>query len=163
MRVVLVRHAAAVERGTPGLRDDLRPLTDDGAAKFREATPALAGLAAPDEILASPMLRAKQTAEILASACPASGLREEAAIAGPARGDVERALAATGAETVAVVGHEPALGRWLGEWLGSDAPAAFEFKKGGAALVEFDGRPQGGAGRLLWFLPPKVLRRIATG
>ena len=34
MKLLLIRHAAAVPRGTPGIPDDERPLTPDGKAKF---------------------------------------------------------------------------------------------------------------------------------
>ena len=37
MKVVLIRHAAAVPKGTPGVLDAERPLTSSGKVKFRRA------------------------------------------------------------------------------------------------------------------------------
>ena len=65
MKLLLIRHAAAVPRGTPGVPDDERPLTPDGKAKFRVAARGLARVTRrPDLLLTSPLLRARATAEI---------------------------------------------------------------------------------------------------
>src|SRR6266700_2259345 len=54
MRVLIIRHAAAVPSGTPGIADDDRPLTPKGAAKFRVAATGLARIAdRPDVLLAA--------------------------------------------------------------------------------------------------------------
>ena len=69
MRLLIIRHAAAVERGTPGLGDDDRPLTPKGKSRFRAAAKGLARIVArPDVLLTSPLPRARQTAEIAARA-----------------------------------------------------------------------------------------------
>jgi phosphohistidine phosphatase len=60
---------------------------------------------------------------------------------------------------VAVVGHEPHLSDLLARLLGSRHDDRLAFKKGGAALVDVPGRLAGG-GQLVWFLPPKVLRKL---
>ena len=57
---------------------------------------------------------------------------------------------------VAVVGHEPGISALLAHLIGGAADN-LPFKKGGAALVAMDGA---GAGRLVWFLPPRVLRAV---
>jgi phosphohistidine phosphatase len=65
-----------------------------------------------------------------------------------------------GDATVAIVGHEPTLSQLLARLLGSGRAERFAFKKGGAALVELptEGRS---AGRLIWFLRPRILRDLA--
>ena len=69
MKLLLIRHAAAVPRGTPGIPDDERPLTPKGKAKFRVAARGLARIARrPDVLLTSPLPRARATAEIAARA-----------------------------------------------------------------------------------------------
>src|SRR5712691_2564228 len=69
MRLLFIRHAIAVPRGTPGIPDDERPLTPDGEKRFRKAARGLARIAAPPEILlTSPLPRARKTAEIAAQA-----------------------------------------------------------------------------------------------
>jgi phosphohistidine phosphatase SixA len=61
---------------------------------------------------------------------------------------------------VAIVGHEPHLSVLLARLVGSSHAERVTFRKGGAALVELPGRLDEG-GALVWFLPPKILRRLA--
>lgn len=121
----------------------------------------LATLFVPEAIVTSPVLRARQTAEILAKTwrCP---VRELDALG---RGDHEGTVAAlngVGYEAIAVVGHEP----WMSELLavllaGEGGAVVAPFKKGGAALVETGDHLEAGSGGLVWFLPPGVLRQLA--
>ena len=61
--------------------------------------------------------------------------------------------------SIAVVGHEPAVGQLLATCLpGGVSATAFEMKKMGVALLEFPGAARAGRGRLVWLLPPKALR-----
>src|SRR5512132_2307889 len=65
----LVRHGVAEERGDAWPDDSKRPLTDDGMARMRKAARGLARLGVGlDLVLTSPLVRARQTAEILAGA-----------------------------------------------------------------------------------------------
>src|SRR6185503_19145857 len=65
----LVRHAIAAERGEEWPDDTKRPLTERGIQRFREAAAGLKGLEVRiDEIFTSPLVRAKQTADLLAAA-----------------------------------------------------------------------------------------------
>jgi phosphohistidine phosphatase len=69
MELLIIRHAIAVDRTTPGLPDDQRALTPEGRKKFREAARGLTRIVKrPDALLTSPLLRARQTAEIAAVA-----------------------------------------------------------------------------------------------
>ncbi len=162
MLLVIIRHAIAVERGTPGMPDEDRPLTPEGEEKFAEAAKGLAGVVdRPDALLTSPLLRARQTAAIAAAAWGRIEPKEAAALAG---GSFEEQAAVLDRHprdaTVAVVGHEPHLSALLARLLGSRHDDRLAFKKGGAALVDVPGRLAGG-GQLVWFLPPKVLRKLA--
>ena len=76
MKVLLVRHAIALDRDTPGISDDLRPLTEEGVLRFKKTARALAELVKADLVLTSPLLRAKQTAEILARQWEGVGVQE---------------------------------------------------------------------------------------
>jgi phosphohistidine phosphatase len=161
VKVVLIRHATAVPRGTPGIPDDDRPLTPRGRRRFRKAARGLARvIERPDLLLTSPLPRAFATAEIAAQAWGRVRPTPEPAFA---RGSVKAMLAALARQpagaTVAVVGHEPGLSELLAHLLGRGAAQALVFRKGGAALVEVPGFPPEG-GRLVWFLPPKVLRSL---
>ena len=153
MKLLLIRHAAAVPRGTPGVPDDERPLTPDGTAKFRVAARGLTRVTRrPDLLLTSPLPRARATAEIAARAFEHLAPTIEPALA---RSSVDGIVAALkthppGAR-IALVGHEPLLGAAQGERLA--------FETGGAALVDL---PDGHAadGRLRWFLKPRILRTL---
>lgn len=101
MRLLLVRHAHA----DPGDPDELRPLSARGRDEARALARRLAA-AAPDVILASPLLRARETAAAIADASGAE-LRVDERL-GPgatAAGVVEAASEASG--TVVAVGHQP--------------------------------------------------------
>src|SRR5256885_1338882 len=67
MDLMIVRHAIAVEHGDPAYkRDEDRPLTTEGMHKFRLAARGLKEFAdKPERIVSSPLIRARQTAEIL--------------------------------------------------------------------------------------------------
>ena len=162
MKLLIIRHAAAVPRGTAGIADDDRPLTARGKKKFRAAARGLARVAdRPDVLLTSPLPRAHATAEIAAEAFGRVSPRIEQALAGDDVGDILRALEGLPASAgqVAVVGHEPVLSELLAHLLGSAHPERLGFRKGGAALVELPDGPDA-AGKLVWFLKPRILRAL---
>jgi phosphohistidine phosphatase len=162
MRVLLVRHAIAVDRDTPGVSDHLRPLTEEGASRFRKSARAIAALTNADLVLTSPLLRAKQTAEILAREWPAVAVQESEPLGSGDRRPFEATLRRLPkGSTIVAVGHEPHVSEWTADWLGAPRGEAFAFKKGGAALIDFDDGVGEGAGRLVFFLAPKALKQLA--
>jgi phosphohistidine phosphatase len=163
MLLLIIRHAIAVPRGTPGIADAERPLTPDGEERFRAAAAGLARLVGrPDALLSSPWLRARQTADIAAGAWGKIEPEETDVLAGGTFDEQARVLDRYPASgTVAVVGHEPYVSDLLGRLLGSRSEDRLTFKKGGAALVDIPARVREG-GRLLWYLPPKVLRKLTS-
>jgi phosphohistidine phosphatase len=166
MRLLIIRHAAAVPSGTPGIDDDDRPLTPEGKARFRAAAKGLARLAPrPDVLLTSPLPRARQTAEIAARAFKRLEPRIEPALAGGSLEAIVTAVAGAVGErsrdaTVALVGHEPVLGALVARLLGAHGAGHFPFKKGGAALVDLPDGPAA-SGTLLWFVKPRILRDLS--
>jgi phosphohistidine phosphatase len=162
MELLIVRHAIAVERGAPGLSDDVRPLSPEGRDKFRTAARGLAEIVKrPDALLTSPLLRARQTAEIAAAAWGRIKPRELQALADGDFDGLGAALAELPAGAlVAVFGHEPHVSDLLARLLGGAAPERLTFRKGGAALVELPAKLADG-GRLIWYLRPRVLRALA--
>ena len=162
MKVLLVRHAIALDRDTPGVSDHLRPLTEEGAARFRKTARSLGSLVTPDLILTSPALRAKQTAEILGRQWPLVPLQESEPLGNGSRAQFEEALERlSGPKVVVAVGHEPWLSEWAADWLGASHAESFAFKKGGAALIDFEGGAAEAAGRLVFFAAPKALKDLA--
>lgn len=163
MELLIIRHAIAVDRGAPGMSDDERPLTPEGAKKFREAARGLTRVAPrPAVIFTSPLLRARQTAEIAAAAWGRLKPRDLPALANGDFDGVAAALAEQPPETtIAVVGHEPHVSDLLARLLGGAAPERVTFRKGGAALVELPGSLAEG-GRLVWYLRPRILRQLGA-
>jgi phosphohistidine phosphatase len=162
VRLLLVRHAAAVPRGTPGVHDDERALTPKGKAKFTVAAKGLARIARrPDVLLTSPLPRARATADIAARAFKRIEPTIEPALAHESLDGIVAALdTCPPGATVAIVGHEPTLSALLARLLGASHGERLAFKKGGAALVDLPDGPTG-LGVLLSFLRPKVLRTLA--
>lgn len=162
MRLLIIRHAIAVPHGTPEVPEDERPLTPRGERRFRDAARGLARICPrPDVLLSSPLVRARQTADIAAEAWGRIKVREEPALAG---GSFEQIAAAVekhrDKDIVAVVGHEPDVSSVVARLLGTPAPERLTFKKGGAALLDVPGRMADG-GALVWYAPPRVLRAAA--
>jgi phosphohistidine phosphatase len=116
MRLLIVRHAEAA----PGSPDELRSLTPDGREQARQLGERLRALGlAPDAIVSSPLLRARETAAALAFG---EAVVDERLAPGATPLDVRDAAAGRG-ETVLVVGHQPDCGRAVAALTGGDEPA----------------------------------------
>jgi phosphohistidine phosphatase len=166
MRLLLIRHAIAVEREDferTGKDDNLRPLTDEGRKKMKQAARGLRALVPAIDLLAtSPLTRAAQTAAIVDSVY--GGLDEveiEELSPETTPEDFLRWLRKQKVDTVAAVGHEPSLSQILGWLLTGTDRRLFAFRKGGACLLEFADEPAGGTATLAWALTPAQLRRLA--
>jgi phosphohistidine phosphatase len=161
MNICLVRHAIAVERGSADNVDDrARPLTPTGRKRMKEAAVGLARLVTPTRLYSSPLLRACQTAEILASEWGLPIAAMEALGTGAHQAVLDQ-LNATPVEDVVLVGHEP----WMSELLsllltGEPMVMHTEFKKGQAALVACGVQVRPGSCTLEWLIPPAALRRM---
>lgn len=160
--IYLVRHAIAAERGEKYPDDTVRPLTRDGIARMRKASGGFATLDPKVEvILSSPLVRARRTAEILATVLGPDIAVEmcDELSPGQSPAGVARALTAHASRhVVALVGHEPDLGELAARLLGMRGP--IEFKKGAMCAIELKALPPTGPGSLRWFVPPKMLRRM---
>jgi phosphohistidine phosphatase len=126
MRLLIVRHAQAAA-GDP---DELRPLTSEGREQARELGLRLReqGLA-PDAVVSSPLLRARETAAALALG---DAEVDERLAPGATPGDIRDAATGRG-DTVVVVGHQPDCGRAAAELTGGPEP---RFPPCGHVLVE---------------------------
>lgn len=159
----LVRHAIAAERGEDWPHDDKRPLTARGVARFKECVDALASMdVAVDEIFTSPLVRARQTAELLASGLPGKPAVKILDVLAPghAPGSVLAQLAkAARRRRIALVGHEPDLGELAAHLIG--AGRALPFKKGGVCRIDVESLTSRRPAALTWFVTPRLLRKIA--
>lgn len=150
VQVYIIRHGHAVDEG-PGLADESRYLSKKGRKNVREVGRVLheAGVEL-DAILTSPLVRAVQTAELIAERLDFVGIVE--ALPALAPGIPPRIVAAELASRgnrVAVFGHEPGLSA-LSAYL-CHRPSFPPLRKAQVNLVE-DGQPR-------WFINPETLER----
>lgn len=163
MKLLLVRHAIALDSNTPGVSDHLRPLTEEGVSKFKKTARGLGQLVTAELVLTSTRLRAKQTAEILVRQWPGVPMQECEPLHTGSREQFEGAIARLPKMSlIAAVGHEPHFSEWTAAWLGAPRAEALEFKKGGAALIEFSGEVAKDTGRLVFFVSPKVVKDLSA-
>lgn len=160
--IYLVRHAVAAERGDAWPDDTKRPLTAEGMARMEKAARGLARMEVGfDLILSSPLVRARQTADVLAAEFdpPPPIINTDALAPGAEYADLVAALQKHARKPrVALVGHEPDIGELAARLIGSRH--AIEFKKGGVCRIDLDEIPPNGPGDLRWLMPPKFLRAI---
>ena len=117
---------------------------------------------APDRLLTSPLVRAKQTAQILTDVAGWPQAEETPELSpGGAALAVLTLLRQDRGKVVAVVGHEPGLGALLTACLlGEDGALTIEMKKNAVACVSFDGSPSAGGAVLKWLATPRMLRGL---
>jgi phosphohistidine phosphatase len=161
MRVYLVRHGEAVDR-TGDMPDAARHLTPRGRASLRGTARRLEAEGVRlSHIVCSPLLRAVQTGDLLAEQLGFEG----AVVAAPHLADrfdidaLNDLLDTFPGETgIALVGHEPGMGRVLSELL--SLPAGYAMSKGAVAAVDLPDTGRRDRGALAWLLDG--LRRIGS-
>ena len=155
MHLVLIRHADAVPLGEQGIRhDEERPLTPKGVAQSEALARALGHLGVRlDALLTSPLVRARQTAERLATGsvrpkeCPSLA-------PGHKKREVLEHVREIKGDAIGLVGHNPDLSELVG-WFIGDKNAGIDLDKSGVACVAFDGKPAKGGGVLVWLCTPE--------
>ncbi len=155
MRLYFLRHGPAVSRTQWDQPDEERPLTDDGRAVVKASARLLARTQiAVDAILTSPLVRARQTAEIAAAELGAGAPVDADGLApGFDRKRLKALLAEHhGAQALLLVGHEPDFSGTIRELTGG----AVVCKKGGIARVDIDEETV--HGELVMLVPPRITR-----
>jgi phosphohistidine phosphatase len=166
LELLIVRHAIAFPRDGKRWPDDTeRPLTMEGIKRARRAAAGLKRIATrPALVLTSPLVRARDTAALFTQAAHWPEAQESDALTPGASPEATlEALRRSGAraECIAVVGHQPHLGRLLALCLRGGARAeAFELKKSAVVCVHFEGPPRASHGMLEWSLSPRILRTL---
>ena len=162
--IYLMRHGVAEARGEAWPDDSKRPLTGLGMSRLKKAGRGLRRLGVTvDVLLTSPLVRTRQTAEIISeelephphvvhSESLGPGGSYQAVIA-----DLEKHNRRT---RIALVGHEPGMGELAARLIGTRHP--LEFKKGAVCRIDVDSLPPSAPGDLRWFLTPKILRRLGA-
>jgi phosphohistidine phosphatase len=162
IELYLIRHGVAEERGEEWPDDMKRPLSPEGVSKLRKAARALSRLDVRiDVILTSPLVRTRQTAEVIASGLaphPHIVTADSLAPDGSAAAVVADLEKHAKRGRVALVGHEPGIGELAARLIGSRHP--IPFKKGAICRIDVESLPPSGPGDLCWFLAPKILRAV---
>lgn len=137
-------------------------MTKRGIKRFEQVAAGLRRLTqGVQAVFSSPLARAVQTAEILATKAkwPAHEVLHELEPQCPPAETLHALSALTPPDTVTLVGHGPMLGKLAAYLLGGpQGKVLFEFKKGGVACLESANGLRPGAFRLLWFATPRMIR-----
>jgi phosphohistidine phosphatase len=158
----LIRHGIAEERGDAWPDDRKRPLSADGVKKLRRSGRGLARFVTRlDIILTSPLVRARQTAEIVASGFetrPVIVNLDALAPGGSAASILSALQTHTRRVSIALVGHQPDMGHLAARLIG--ARRGIDFKKGAVCRIDVQTLPPVRPGALRWFVTPGILRSI---
>jgi phosphohistidine phosphatase len=169
MQLVIIRHGTAVEpeeAAKEKLPDAERPLTKPGKKKMRAAAAGLTRVIDRIDLLASsPLVRAQETAEIVADAF--GGMKvarvDELKPGKPVKAVLQWLQGHAADATVAVVGHEPQLGMLVSHLLVGERKRPFvEVRKGSATLLDFPEQVKAGGAVLQWMLKPSQLRDLGS-
>jgi len=164
MELFLLRHGLAVERGTPGFANDAdRPLTPQGRRQLRKIAAAMRQMELSfDEILSSPFLRARQTAEIVAKELNLKKrltFADEMQPGGKAKKLIQLLTSLKpGPAKILLVGHEPDLSNLISWFVTGTPGAGLALKKGGLAKLEIKKIRAGKCATLACLLTPAQMR-----
>lgn len=168
MILYIVRHAIAEQRDSNSSEqeDSQRPLTDEGRKKMRKIARGLQELGVQiDLLLTSPYVRAADTALILQKKL---NLDKEVLVTTDnliPGGEADRLVKEINdrlgsAQSVAIVGHEPGLSRFISVLLSGDPTLPILLKKGGVCKLSMDKLVYGRCATLEWLLAPAQLQDI---
>ena len=164
MELYLMRHGIAQPRDDAAGDFD-RPLTDKGATRVRNAAKGMRRLGLKfDAILSSPLVRARQTADIVAGLLHHEPGVEELPSLAPEI-SVDKLIADLARYErrgcLMLVGHEPSLSNAVAQLIaGKSGMVHLEFKKAGLCRLEIDSTPRAGSATLRWLMTPKQLRSL---
>jgi phosphohistidine phosphatase len=172
MRLYLMRHGPAGNRGTWAADDFLRPLTQKGERVMRAAADGLKALDPTlDTLLTSPLVRARQTAEIVGDAFHVPVMEHEALSPGFGVAQLAGLLTIfTEARGLMLVGHEPDFSNMIGRLIDARGTAQTMMKKGACCALDLpDESPDpdhaakqlAGSATLLWLMTARQLGMIA--
>ena len=152
LKLWLGRHGEAMDPDTA--RSDFeRTLTSSGRRQVSELARWLLGReSAPELVLHSPLVRARQTAETIAEAIGGSVVLMEDSVLSPgfSTASLINRLHNAGVSKVVCIGHQPDIGRCLTDLTGTRAYVI----PGTLAGIEFQGAPAIGSGALRWLADP---------
>jgi phosphohistidine phosphatase len=164
VKLIIVRHGIAVPRETAGVPDEERQLTDEGIRKMSEAALGYRALGFTSRlILTSPLLRSRQTAEILRKTFGRNAKVQICDALSPEQGreGVYEAISKhSELEALTLVGHQPSLGEIAAEIAFGSASRCLDLRKGGGCGIDVVRLVPHPEGTLEWLLPASLIRRV---
>jgi phosphohistidine phosphatase len=166
MNLYIVRHAIAVQPGTPGYDDDSqRPLTGKGRKKMERIVKGLRQLGVEfDLILTSPYVRARDTAEILASEFKMKDkidFTDNLIPPGDFNQLVDEINEKHNVNSLALVGHEPMLSQIISWLTTGNTEARITLKKGGVCYLSANNLYEDHRAALEWLLTPALMVELS--
>ena len=163
MLIYFFRHASAGKSMLNPKKDERRPLDEEGILQVRYIGRLLANLDVQvDQIISSPLKRARQTASLAANELAFEGaVQIDDALRPDAEFEEFQSMLARYKkyDAIMVVGHNPSFTEFVSKSVSGPGGAAhIDLKKGSVARVEMNGR----TGTLDWLITPKVARTLQT-
>jgi len=166
MELYIVRHGDALDREDPAVTsDEMRPLTERGRAEVGTMAALMGRLGIkPELVLTSPLVRARQTAEIITDALGPKGgptVSDELVYGGSMAAVLNDILAHGRPAQVVLAGHMPSVGEMIG-WLAWNQPdCVVAMRTAAVCRVDLpDDAPLPGRGDLRWVIPPRIGERL---
>jgi phosphohistidine phosphatase len=166
MKIFILRHGPATHECGPDGTDASRSLTREGKEQVRQVARAMKHLEVlPAIILTSPLVRARQTAEIAAQQLnlAADQLRETDSLKpGSDPAELVRELRKLDLDDrqVMLVGHEPDLSHFVSLLTSGSPEPVLSFKKTGLARIDCDSLKPGRCGLLRWHMQPSQMKMM---
>lgn len=164
MKLYLLRHGEAADHGDPKYPNDAdRPLTAKGVQRTKLLAYTLRRMETSfDMILSSPLVRARETAEIMERGLRSQGRLELTGHLAPS-GDMEKLVTQVSGlrpapDSVLLVGHEPYLSSLISLLCTGGSHLALSLKKGGLCRLEVEHLRFARCASLEWLLAPRLLK-----
>lgn len=155
LELYLLRHAHAGDPSEWATDDAQRPLSRRGKRQAERLAQFLAERGfAPDTIVSSPKLRARQTAEILADSIGIAISLDERLARALDEDVLGEIVLGAGVRSLVLVGHDPDLSDLCATLCGA---GYLPLRKGAMARIDASIPLQPGTGVLRWLLPPDIL------
>ena len=154
MQLVLLRHADAE---TVATSDDARPLSEKGRNQAKRVGRfCLEHDIRPDLVLASPLVRTRETARIVSMELGCETVTEAFLTSGATPSEMLDGLRGYRFERLMIVGHEPDFSEAIGCLIGLIDPSCLKIRKATLAIVDIAATEQG-CGQLQFLIPARLM------
>jgi phosphohistidine phosphatase len=163
MELFILRHGEAGKRSSTSREDSKRSLTESGKKEIEEISKGLNSLEIQlDYIFTSPLLRSKQTAQIVLKNLKCKNQIQELDELKPEGNKLQlynKLSTLKKDSSVLLVGHEPYLSEMIGEAV-SNGSSRINLKKAGLVRIKTTSFLPKIQGELRWLLVPKHMKKM---